>query len=220
MNDVNSHGHTQRVTSYLPLMSEQAAAEGDQESLVRRSWSAVAELLSPFSATALALLPKRLPIRPRSTRNDDIPEVNTRDGDQQPTVRDYHAINSVVPEDVIVRVPKKFATPIKVEAKVWFANERSERLFCSMLGASFERFFCKAWISWLNNAVIIATMAAALFNASRDQIGRNFAYFYGFVSFGVLVTVSILRKWVTSLTLFLDIWLFHLPETHNYDSPS
>ena len=39
-----------------------------------------------------------------------------------PTVRDYHAINSLPPQ---VRVPKKIATPIKVEGKVWFANERS-----------------------------------------------------------------------------------------------
>ncbi len=40
-----------------------------------------------------------------------------------PTVRDYHAINSVPPQ---VRVPKKIATPVKVEGKVWFANERSK----------------------------------------------------------------------------------------------
>jgi hypothetical protein len=115
------------VSHLIALMSEQAEqAEHDQQPLVQRSWSALGELLQPFSSAALALIPKRLQIRPRSTRTDDIPEVNTSDG-EQPTVRDYHAIN--VPENVIVRVPKKFATPIKVEAKVWFANERSERLF-------------------------------------------------------------------------------------------
>jgi hypothetical protein len=47
-----------------------------------------------------------------------------------------------------------------------------------------------AWLAWLNNAIIIATMAVALFNASKDQVARNFAYFYALVSVGVLVRFS------------------------------
>jgi len=80
------------------------------------------DLLSPFSPTALASLPKNLSIRPRYTRADGIPDAEEDDEGNMPAVRDYHAINSLPPQ---VRVPKKIATPIKVEAKVWFANERS-----------------------------------------------------------------------------------------------
>ena len=44
-----------------------------------------------------------------------------------------------------------------------------------------------AWISYLNIAVLIATLALALFNASKDQIARDFAYTYAAISVGVLV---------------------------------
>ena len=85
-------------------------------SLFHRSWQAV---LSPFSPSALASLP-RVQRPARYFRADHIPEIEGTE--ERPTVRDYHAINSVPPQ---VRVPKKIATPIKVEGKVWFANERS-----------------------------------------------------------------------------------------------
>ena len=74
------------------------------------------------------------------TRADNIPDaevslllalmckiVNVEQPDEEgnlPAVRDYHAINSVPTN---VRVPKKIATPVRVEGKVWFANERSEQ---------------------------------------------------------------------------------------------
>lgn len=80
------------------------------------------DLLSPFSPAALASLPKNLRTSPKYTRADRIPETEVDDEGNMPTARDYHAINSLPPQ---VRVPKKIATPIKVEAKVWFANERS-----------------------------------------------------------------------------------------------
>jgi hypothetical protein len=84
----------------------------------RRSWY---ELVTPFSSSALARLPNLR--RPRRyTRADAIPETENDDHGQRPTVRDYHAINSLPPQ---VRVPKKIPTPVKVEGKVWFANERS-----------------------------------------------------------------------------------------------
>lgn len=47
-----------------------------------------------------------------------------------PTVRDYHSITTVPPH---VRVPKKTPTPVRVEGKVWFANERSMSCFPSFL---------------------------------------------------------------------------------------
>jgi hypothetical protein len=101
-------------------------APQDRDSLIRRSWHAMADLFSPFSPSALASLPQNLPRPTRYTRDDAIPETHTTDG-EQPTVRDYHAIHSV-PEEVTVRVPKKIASPIRVEGKVWFANERSKGL--------------------------------------------------------------------------------------------
>ncbi|OSX57630.1 hypothetical protein POSPLADRAFT_1174167 [Postia placenta MAD-698-R-SB12] len=137
-----------------------------RNSLLRRSWHAMSDLLFPFSPSALASLPKRtLRRRPRYTRNDNVPEAGRDEDGQMPTVRDYHAINSVPPQ---VRVPKKIATPIKVEGKVWFANERT-------------------WIAYLNTSVLVGTLALALFNASKDQIARNFAYAYALISVAILV---------------------------------
>ncbi len=87
-------------------------------SLPRRALDA---LLSPFSATALAGLPHVK--RPeRYLRADAIPRTELNEAGERPTVRDYHAIN--LPPNV--RVPKKIATSVKVEGKIWFANERSE----------------------------------------------------------------------------------------------
>lgn len=58
----------------------------------------------------------------RYFRADDIPETQQDEHGERPTVRDYHAINDVPAN---VRVPKKLPTSVKVEGKVWFANERS-----------------------------------------------------------------------------------------------
>ena len=87
-------------------------------SLPRRALHA---LLSPFSATALAGLP-RVKRPEKYLRADAIPQTATNEAGERPTVRDYHAIN--LPP--AVHVPKKIATTIKVEGKIWFANERSE----------------------------------------------------------------------------------------------
>ncbi|EKM57813.1 uncharacterized protein PHACADRAFT_251676 [Phanerochaete carnosa HHB-10118-sp] len=126
----------------------------------------MSEVLSPFSPSALASLPKKtFRRRPRYTRADNVPEVGRDEQGQMPSVRDYHSINTVPSQ---VRVPKKIATPIKVEGKVWFANERT-------------------WVSYLNIAVLIGTLSLALFNASKDQIARNFAYTYAAISVGVLI---------------------------------
>ena len=95
---------------------------GSAGGIIRRSWVAMTDMLTPFSPAALASLPKNLKTTPKYTRADRIPETEADDEGNMPTVRDYHAINSLPPQ---VRVPKKIATPIKVEAKVWFANERS-----------------------------------------------------------------------------------------------
>ncbi|KAF8626121.1 hypothetical protein AX17_006616 [Amanita inopinata Kibby_2008] len=150
-------------------------------SLIRRSIHAVAELFHPFSASALATLPKLS--RPlRYHRRDAVPETEPDEEGNLPTVRDYHAINSVPPQ---VRVPKKVPTPVKVEAKVWFANERT-------------------WIAWLNNAVLLATLSVALFNASKDEISRRFAYTYALISIGVLLYAYILYQHRLTMILRRD----------------
>ncbi|EAU83183.1 hypothetical protein CC1G_07865 [Coprinopsis cinerea okayama7 len=125
-------------------------------SLIRRSWQAA---LLPFSPSALASLP-RLKRPARYLRADNIPTTDETEEGQRPAIRDYHAINSVPPQ---VRVPKKVPTSVKVEGKVWFANERT-------------------WISWLNQAMLLAALSVALFNASNDDIARNFALVYAGIS--------------------------------------
>ncbi|OBZ72510.1 Vacuolar transporter chaperone 2 [Grifola frondosa] len=145
--------------------AEDVHDDSRRNSLIRRSWYAMSDLLSPFSPSALASLPTRtFRRRPRYTRADNVPEAAQDEHGQMPTVRDYHSIN-LPPQ---VRVPKKIATPIKVEGKVWFANERT-------------------WISYLQLSVLVGTLALALFNASKDQIARDFAYAYAAISVGVLI---------------------------------
>ena len=106
----------------LASTSSTASTDDIHGSLIQRSWHAMSDLFSPFSSNALAQLPKK-PARPsRYTRADEIPDVEpTEENGQMPTVRDYHSI-TVPPQ---VRVPKKTPTPVRVEGKVWFANERS-----------------------------------------------------------------------------------------------
>jgi hypothetical protein len=89
-----------------------------------------------FSSSAVSSLPN--PQRPqRYTRADNIPETDENADGEQPTVRDYHAINSVPSQ---VRVPKKIATPVKVEGKVWFANERSTCIYAPVDLAKLNSF--------------------------------------------------------------------------------
>ncbi|WVO21585.1 uncharacterized protein IAS62_002894 [Cryptococcus decagattii] len=115
----------------------------------------------PFSSGALKLLPKRgVGIRAKSKRADRIP-----DDPQRPLVTDYHSINDPT---MRVRVPKKTPTPVKVEAKVWFANERT-------------------FISYLSMGLLLSTIASGLLFGSRDSPARWFAFAYALISAGVLV---------------------------------
>ena len=125
-----------------------STSNGDEahDSLLRRSWHAMSDLFQPFSSSALDKLPKSR--RPqRYTRVDEIPDVDTTDGDgQMPTVRDYHSI-TVPPQ---VRVPKKIPTPVRVESKVWFANERSK-----CLDLPTHNFFFCPYISPLRLSAVV-----------------------------------------------------------------
>ncbi|TDL25637.1 hypothetical protein BD410DRAFT_716908 [Rickenella mellea] len=146
--------------SASPSRSGAVLARRDSENLIRRSWHAMADVFSPFSSSALAKLPNTNDrFRDRSTRTDLIPEPQDTNGAGQN--QDYHSVNPV-------RVPKKIATAVRVEGKVWFANERT-------------------WLSYVNISVLIGTLALALFNASDDWVARNFAYTYALISIGVLI---------------------------------
>ena len=128
LNGVNNHyGSTEAVASAAHDEHAQlwnSAEHGDDhESLPRRAWHA---LLSPFSATALARLP-RVKRPEKYYRADAIPQTETNEAGERPSVRDYHSIN--LPPNV--RIPKKIATSVKVEGKIWFANERSESTLVS-----------------------------------------------------------------------------------------
>ncbi|KAF8525952.1 hypothetical protein BU17DRAFT_74332 [Hysterangium stoloniferum] len=135
-------------------------------------WQTIKGLFTPGSLSLRDLLfqtgdlPRNpVGVRQRSTRADRIPETAADAEGQQPTIRDYHSINAVPPK---VRVPKKVATPIQVEGKVWFANERT-------------------WISYLNVSILLGTFSLALFNASKDDMARKFAYAYALISIGIMI---------------------------------
>ena len=49
-------------------------------------------------------------------------------------------------------------------------------------------FFPLAWISWLNISILLATFSLGLFNASKDDIARRFAYVYAFISVTIMVS--------------------------------
>ena len=42
-------------------------------------------------------------------------------------------------------------------------------------------------MSYLNVSILLATLSAALFNASNDAIARNFSIVYALISMGVLI---------------------------------
>ncbi|KAL0247132.1 hypothetical protein I308_104167 [Cryptococcus tetragattii IND107] len=118
----------------------------------------------PFSSGALKLLPKRdVGIRAKSKRADRIP-----DDPQRPLVTDYHSINDPT---MRVRVPKKTPTPVKVEAKVWFANERT-------------------FISYLSMGLLLSTIASGLLFGSRDSPASSAGVLiYGWAIFQKRVTM-------------------------------
>ena len=57
---------------------------------------------------------------------------------------------------------EKVPTPVKVEAKVWFANERT-------------------FISYLSMGLLLSTIASGLLFGAKDSPARYFALTYGVV---------------------------------------
>jgi len=62
--------------------------------------------------------------------------------------------------------------------------------------------FMAAWVSWLNISVLLATLSLGLFNASKDDIARRFAYVYAVISVCVLVSCFLLDQPPSHLTWF------------------
>lgn len=86
----------------------------------------------------------------------------------RPLVTDYHSINDPtirirVPSEFTVEDPaelsEKVPTPVKVEAKVWFANERT-------------------FISYLSMGLLLSTIASGLLFGAKDSPSRYFAMVY------------------------------------------
>lgn len=89
---------------------------------------------------------------------------------------------AVPDSEIPVPKPRKVVTPVKVEAKVWFANERT-------------------WISWLRASVLIGTLSLGLFNSSSyfepsaespgnpamARVVRNFGIVYSVIAAVVLL---------------------------------
>lgn len=105
-----------------------------------------------FSSDALKRLPAKVfGQRSKAKRADRIPDQPDR-----PLVSDYLSINQ---PGIQVRVPKKVETPVKVESKVWFANERT--------------FF-----AYISMGLLLSTIASGLYNGAKDSYSRYFAAAY------------------------------------------
>lgn len=84
---------------------------------------------------------------------------------RSPSAQNYQSTDN---PEIRVRIPKKIATPVKVEAKVWFANERT-------------------FISYLSMGLLLSTIASGLLFGARDSPARYFALVYAAISAGVLI---------------------------------
>ena len=75
-------------------------------------------------------------------------------------------------------------------------------------------------------SILIGTLAVALFNASKDDIARNFAYLYAGISIGILVRILTLmplpRKKVFHLFVqspcLAGLCLRPVPAPYHHDS--
>ncbi|KAK8854738.1 hypothetical protein IAR55_003477 [Kwoniella newhampshirensis] len=139
----------------------------------------------PFSAAALKLLPRRgVGMRAKSKRADRIP--------------DDMSFMGWTNTDIV----EKILTPVKVEAKVWFANERT-------------------FISYLSMGLLLSTIASGLLFGAKDSSARWFAFAYALIFGERIMSISTLTAdllWgplVICLALFVAIlvnFIFRLTE--------
>jgi len=80
-----------------------------------------------------------------------------------------------------VNIPRKIITPVRVEPKVFFANERT--------------FF-----SWMKFSILLGTFSLALFNADDDdKVGKMSGFIYAVIS--VVMLIYSLIKYNKRLTM-------------------
>ncbi|KAL8793359.1 MAG: hypothetical protein Q9195_004037 [Heterodermia aff. obscurata] len=71
---------------------------------------------------------------------------------------------------------KKIALPVRVEPKVFFANERT-------------------FLSWMSFSVLLGTLAVGLLNFSHDQIGFGSAIAFTVVAVAVMIYAVRMYHW-------------------------
>lgn len=86
-------------------------------------------------------------------------------GQESSNPRSEHSSPVILPPGV--KVPKKVVTPLRVEPKVFFANERT-------------------YFSWMSFGTLLATFSIALFNAG-DAVGKVSGVVYTLVSLSTLL---------------------------------
>ncbi|ORY35514.1 putative vacuole fusion, non-autophagic-related protein [Naematelia encephala] len=140
-----------------PLRSN-GDGNGGEASSTRTGWQQLTDAFyHPFSSGALRRLPARGEgMRVKSKRADRIPD----DGAQY-----YHAVDDPT---IQLRVPHKKPTAVKVESKVWLANERTHNAYLSL-------------------GVMVSTIASGLLFGARDSMARWFAFAYALISAGILI---------------------------------
>lgn len=77
-----------------------------------------------------------------------------------------------------------------------------------------------AWISYLNIAMLIGTLAIALFNAAKDDIARYMAYAYAVISVGIIVRsllFTMIQSSELTCTIMLDLRLCCLSTPYHHD---
>ncbi|KAH8083653.1 hypothetical protein HD553DRAFT_324536 [Filobasidium floriforme] len=153
--------------------TDPSSSRPEETNRFRRTLDKIEDIFyHPFSASALSSLPSTSNeggaggSSGKSKRADRIPDVSAS-GKNRPLIRDYQTIPNA--DNIQVRIPKKLATPIKVEQKVWLANERT-------------------FISYLSITILMSTLSLGLWNASaKGSLGRWFGGIYAAISILVLV---------------------------------
>lgn len=59
----------------------------------------------------------------------------------------------------------------------------------------------------MNVAVLMGTLSLALFNASKDEVARNFAYIYALISVGILVSSCLICNTTSRICFLIDVAL-------------
>jgi SPX domain protein involved in polyphosphate accumulation/uncharacterized membrane protein YidH (DUF202 family) len=110
-------------------------------------------------------LPSKLVNNISTVFNQFIHHVNKSQQQQQQPQRQSDSVPVILPPGV--KIPKKVVTPLRVEPKVFFANERT-------------------YFSWMSFGTLLSTFSLALFNAG-DVVGKLSGIVYTLVSISTLM---------------------------------